>query len=217
MQEHIAHCEQCFQAQQQADLVRQLLHPPADDLQPLLAEQRISANIDRCTELLDAATAGNRDVAVSHGNNTGNRRGLSDRLTIWYRALRDSSAAVRLTLLAQSCLLLVAAGVLLWPDTVSQPQMQWYHTQSRSAPQPTATSAIDHYPFYRVVFKPDARETAIRQLLIDIGAQVYAGPSAMGVYTIVGTSEQHPDSDTLAQLRIHPSVLLAERVSYRNR
>ena len=55
VQEHISHCESCFQAQQESDMVRQLLTPLAADLQPLVSEQRMSANIDRTLANIDHA------------------------------------------------------------------------------------------------------------------------------------------------------------------
>ena len=84
-------------------------------------------------------------------------------------------------------------------------------------PTPAAPNQVlSEYQFYRVVFKPAAAEKAIRQLLIEVGAQLYAGPSAMGVYTIIVPLGQNPNKDTLELLRMNSSVMLAERAIYRD-
>lgn len=218
VQEHIAHCESCFQAQQESDLVRRLITPLASDLHPLLSEQRISANIERTLANIEQAELDLPKVRYGLW-----LRGLSSAWQSakrWLLALRATDAPVQLTLLAQASLLCVAVGLLVWPSTLPQQQPSLYQTQSQSTlmPSPTASKKVlGEYLFYRVVFKPAAVEKAIRQLLIDVGAQLYDGPSAMGVYTIIVPVENNPNKDTLELLRTNPSVMLAERAIYRDK
>jgi hypothetical protein len=66
----------------------------------------------------------------------------------------------------------------------------------------------------QVVFADDITEREIRTLLSSIGATIVAGPTPMAVYTVAlaaGDREAPPRTrETLAMLRAHPKVRLAE-------
>jgi len=67
----------------------------------------------------------------------------------------------------------------------------------------------------RVVFDPETPESALRQLLLDVGAEIVAGPSPLGVYSIRlrrGEGEE-PPRWVLESLRGRPEVMFAELVA----
>ncbi len=66
----------------------------------------------------------------------------------------------------------------------------------------------------RVVFAPATSEAEIRALLLSVRAQVVAGPSAIGVYTLAldGAGAPEPVAVALELLRRDPRVRLAEPV-----
>ena len=63
---------------------------------------------------------------------------------------------------------------------------------------------------YRVVFVEDASELAIRQLLTSIDAEIIAGPSPKGVYSIRTLARPRAPSVVLEALRVNPIVRFAE-------
>jgi hypothetical protein len=70
-------------------------------------------------------------------------------------------------------------------------------------------------PTFRVVFAPDTPEETMRRILRSLEAEIVAGPSPLGVYTVsVPRSDEMADWSALVveTLRREPDVLLAERV-----
>ena len=67
---------------------------------------------------------------------------------------------------------------------------------------------------FRVVFKPETSAAQIQALLHSVKAQVIAGPSEAGVYTL--RLSEAPDADAvqkLSQVRADGSVIFAERLA----
>lgn len=207
MQEHIAHCEHCFRAQQDTELVRQLLTPPPAGLQPLLAQPRMAANIERTLANIDHA-----ELGPVVGRPSAGLQGVKR----WWLALRASAVPVRLTLLAQSALVVMAIGLMLWSSNGPREIPLGYQTQSASVATALPAPPEDSLR-YRVVFKPEASEQSMRELLINVGGRLYDGPSAMGVYTIIVPASPGRNTEILGRLRDNPSVMLAERAVYRDR
>lgn len=67
----------------------------------------------------------------------------------------------------------------------------------------------------RVVFAPEASEAEVRALLLSVRAQIVAGPSALGVYTLAldGAGAPDPVGVALGLLRADARVRLAEAVA----
>jgi hypothetical protein len=67
----------------------------------------------------------------------------------------------------------------------------------------------------RVVFNPETSAAQVQTLLRSVGAQVVAGPTEAGVYTL--RLERKPDesavAQALSQVRADGSVVFAEHVS----
>jgi hypothetical protein len=67
----------------------------------------------------------------------------------------------------------------------------------------------------RVVFKPETQAAAMQSLLRSVNAQVIAGPTEAGVYTLRLASgvNEHELARALSQIRSDESVIFAEAVS----
>jgi anti-sigma factor RsiW len=74
-------------------------------------------------------------------------------------------------------------------------------------------------PILRVVFKPDTSAAQMQSLLHSVHAQVVAGPTEAGVYTLQLDRQRDSSevSDTLEQVRSDGSVIFAEHVSVERR
>lgn len=77
---------------------------------------------------------------------------------------------------------------------------------------PRAVVGADRSGAIRIVFDGDARLDETRSLLRSIDAQIVAGPSEAGVYTLALSRAQRVDA-ALAQLRADPRVVFAEAVA----
>lgn len=137
------------------------------------------------------------------------------RLRAWYHrcreTLHDTSVGVRWALAAQGALVLVLASTLVWQGLWTSDKLYRTLTDvSNQAPQGQAQ--------LRVVFADDIREKDLRALLTSVQGTIVAGPSSLGVYTVqVPLAGNLPESvtPTLAVLRAHPQVRLAEPASAR--
>jgi anti-sigma factor RsiW len=79
-----------------------------------------------------------------------------------------------------------------------------------SAPEPAQRDGA----VFRVVFKPDTPAAQIQTLLHSIRAQVIAGPTEAGVYTLQLLGAPHTDTaQRLSQVRADGSVIFAEQVA----
>ncbi|HEX7374948.1 MAG TPA: anti-sigma factor [Steroidobacteraceae bacterium] len=101
-------------------------------------------------------------------------------------------------------------GAMLWTQAPSRSDPAAYMTLS------TTESAQVPAPRLRVVFAPGMTTANLAQLLGAVRAEIVAGPSSAGAYTIA----LHPDAgapprvdDSLTRLRADPGVLFAEPVA----
>ena len=139
-----------------------------------------------------------------------------DRPRRWLRALKRAlvgsggSGTLRWALVAQMAVIAILAGLLLRsPEmtvTTDPAAPEAARFQTRSAPAAEAASGR-----LRVVFTADSTTDAVRQLLLEIQAEVVAGPSPLGVYTLALRSEE-PVAVVLEHLRAQPVVRFAESV-----
>lgn len=94
--------------------------------------------------------------------------------------------------------------------------LAWKVDEIREAPRySTLTSApavLPHGPAARVVFAPSMSLGQLGELLRTYGAQVIAGPSEAGVYTLVfpGARDENEIAATISKLRADPQVRFAE-------
>ncbi len=115
----------------------------------------------------------------------------------------ESRKARRPWLIAALWLQLVAiaalAGALF--TSIRQPE---YKTLSTPTPDVTDSRAA-----VRVVFAPDAPLNKVNELLRQIDANIIAGPSEAGVYTLSASAGKDVQR-IIVTLRAHPEVLFAE-------
>jgi anti-sigma factor RsiW len=96
-------------------------------------------------------------------------------------------------------------------------------TQEMTAPRFTTltapSAAGESGASLRVVFKPDTQAAAMQSLLRAVSAQVIAGPTEAGVYTLrlANESTERDVARALSQMREDEAVIFAERVALENR
>ena len=103
---------------------------------------------------------------------------------------------------AQFGLLVALGGLwLLSPDSATRPT---YETLSEPGPQSTSERAR-----LSVAFREGTMESAVRDLLLKLGARVVDGPSASGRYTVelpIPPAAAGPGSAVLTRLKSDPRV-----------
>lgn len=132
-------------------------------------------------------------------------RSVLAQLKGWFAWLDVTPNPARWALGLQGALVLMLAVVWL----VEPAQQPGYQTMSSAAPQAAADQTT-----IKIVFADDITEKELRGLLHAVAAEIVAGPSTIGVYTLrmsnSGTPDQTPQ--TMLALRAHPKVRLAELV-----
>lgn len=119
-------------------------------------------------------------------------------------AWRGTPAFARYALVGQLALVVGLAAVLV----LRQPVEQEYGTLSGGAAQ------TDQIVRYSLVFAPEVREGDLRLLLQEVEAELVAGPSSLGVYTI-GVRAEVDQMTVLARLRDSELVAFVEPVPNR--
>lgn len=194
VEQHLDHCPACRMELKQYSLLAAHLHQPAEEAwQPPAGHfDRLMAEIDRLAP---------RPAAVPP---TQARSSLRQRVIDWFWA---TPSPVRWTLAFESLAVAALAAVVWLP--MSPTTETHYETLSRGEDHPAAT-AIQ----LRVVFADRLTVGDLQTLLEDIGGQLVAGPSALGVYTVaLAAGDSTPAtalSHALTVLRAHPQVRLAE-------
>lgn len=117
----------------------------------------------------------------------------------------QAPSGARLAMVAQFALILVLGGILMTPTETGTDGEPAYSTAA-ARPADGATNAAG--TALVVVFQPTATEQQMRDLLADVGAEIVAGPSARGSYTIRVESESDADvAQTLGKLRGYPDAV----------
>jgi hypothetical protein len=103
------------------------------------------------------------------------------------------------------------AGLLaaLWTQSQTHDDL----TAGRYSVLTTPTTTVTHGPVIRVVFAGNVALDDMNRVLRGIGAQIIAGPSEAGVYTLglaAGTADKSGVEKAIAQLRADGRVMFAE-------
>ncbi len=107
----------------------------------------------------------------------------------------------RIAFAAQTVVLIVLAGVLIWPE----PRGGEFITL-------TQTENLPDGQYFRVVFSPDLQQPQLTALLDKHDLTIVDGPSIRGVYTLgVANTDLHSDM-LLSGLQGDPNVLFAQPV-----
>lgn len=190
VEQHLEQCPACREALQECRALNLQLHARAEEAwQPPAGHfDRLMADIDRLTP---------SPTPVKTGPT------LVQRISDW---LRGTPSPVRWTLALES--LTVAALVLVLIVTPAPlPDLGYETLSSVKAPPATTESGL------QVVFTAPMTVGELQALLQDIGGQIVAGPTSLGVYTVAVTGNEPPvaaRNRALATLRAHAQVRLAE-------
>jgi anti-sigma factor RsiW len=127
----------------------------------------------------------------------------------WIEKIRlgfqETPSLFRWALAAETAVIVLLAAAIIWQTSVAPS----YRTLSDAVSDPEPGRV-----HLQVVFAEDITEREVRTLLSSIGATIVAGPTPMAVYTVAlaaGDREAPAQTrETLALLRAHPKVRLAE-------
>lgn len=129
------------------------------------------------------------------------RQNLAD---LWISRLREAfSNRWRIAFVAQSLLLVVLAGLLLWPASENSE----FVTLTEPDELPDGT-------YIRVVFSPELTSSEFSGILDRFNLSVVEGPSLRGVYTFAVTDSRSPEENErlVSDIRGEPKVLFAQPV-----
>lgn len=189
VEHHLEQCPACRTELEQCRALATWVHEPAEEAwqPPAHHFDRLMADIDRLTP----------PPAQTKSAPAGWRRILEG----W----RATPTLVRWTLAFES---LAVAGLLLALLPATRLNDPGYETLSASdAPLSTGE------PRLRVVFTESMTVGELHTLLRDIGGQIVAGPTALGIYTVAVTGGERPaeaQNQAVTALRAHEQVRLAE-------
>jgi hypothetical protein len=129
----------------------------------------------------------------------------------------SGSSGLRTLAVLQAAAIVALLGVLLARLDAAAPAAGAPAAAYRTlADVPAAAAAREAAPLrLRVIFSPATPEGEMRALLAQVGAQIVAGPSPLGAYTL--ELRPSPDSESpqlvLAVLRASPAVRFAEPIA----
>jgi hypothetical protein len=122
-------------------------------------------------------------------------------------AFQETPSLFRRTLAAQTAAIVLLAAAIILQASLAPSLLYRTLSDTGSGPEPGQVRL-------QVVFADDMTEREIRELLSSIGATIVAGPSPMAVYTLAIAADDREaparTRETLAVLRAHPKVRLAE-------
>jgi hypothetical protein len=185
------HVESCVACRGELRYLRELggLVHAAEDF-PLAAAASLSKVMDR----IDAAEGG------GEGSRRSRRRP---------EPTRRAAPGIRVALIAQAAMILLLIGILAWSSRAPSAEF-------RTLSDPPAAPADDGRPRLRLVFDPGTPELRIREILTPLGAEIVAGPTALGVYTVALPGPEPGGAtvdDVLEGLREHAQIRFAERAT----
>lgn len=191
-----AHLRDCRECQEELEFQRQLRNAiRAEDavvLAPQTSLQKLMQRIDTVEDINDQPQAMPADVvALPHR-----------KPALWPRWLPIAAAVQGIVIAA-----LLAALWMQSSDTLNEAR----YTMLVSPDKPVA-----HGQVIRVVFTGDVALDEMNRVLRSIDAQVIAGPSEAGVYTLglaASAQDESQVNQALAQLRADSHVRFAERVT----
>lgn len=193
VKKHLCVCAQCSQEQVRLMRLQQVMRDDA----PVPLKAQSATPFDALLERVD-----HREREIASGKQGRGRFWPEFKLQI-----ESIPAAVKWACALQSGALVLLCIALLQSNNQDNTD-PLYHTVSDPNPGVPASTIQ-----FRVMFAETAAETEIRELLLSLSAQIVAGPSPHGVYTLALTGESADTSasaQTLEQLRARDVVGWAE-------
>jgi hypothetical protein len=187
-----AHLRDCRECQEELEFQRQLRNAiRAEDavvLAPQTSLQKLMQRIDTVEDIDEEPQASPADVVVLPPR----------KQTMWSRWLPIAAAVQGIAI----------AGLLatVWMQSSDRMTAPLYETR-------TASDKAIHRPVVRVVFTGNASLDDMSRVLRSVDAQIIAGPSEAGVYTLglaATSSDESAVDRALAQLRTDSHVRFAE-------
>jgi hypothetical protein len=194
-----AHLRDCRECQEELEFQRQLRNAIRTEeaivLAPQTSLQKLMQRIDTVPDLDDEELEIEPAAAVAPI--TAARREPAR----WTRWLPIAAAVQGIAI----------AGLLaaLWTQSQTHDDL----TAGRYSVLTTPTATVTHGPVIRVVFAGNVAVDDMNRVLRGIGAQIIAGPSEAGVYTLglaAGTADKSGVEKAIAQLRADGRVMFAE-------
>ena len=215
VQEHVAHCKPCFEAQLQAQQISDQLANNPEELDELLRPSAMERNLDATLGMIDALE--DADTVGATRPQSAAKQSLFTRLQqAWadYRAgWQGLPFGFKGLALAQSAALVMVVALLVNQEDGAPLE---YQTLSEPGAAASPSEAAHTYQAYRVMFHPGAAEADMRGLMTELNAQIISGPSRTGVYTVSTLEYQADDPAVLQSLRASPWVRLAEPAVHRD-
>jgi hypothetical protein len=194
-----AHLRDCRECQEELEFQRQLRNAIRTEeaivLAPQTSLQKLMQRIDTVADLDDEELEIEAPAAVESSA----------------VARREPARWTRWLPIAAAVQGIAIAGLLaaLWTQSQTHDDL----TAARYNVLTTPTATVTHGPVIRVVFAGDVALDDMNRVLRGIGAQIIAGPSEAGVYTLGladGTADKSGVEKAIAQLRTDGRVLFAE-------
>jgi len=133
--------------------------------------------------------------------------GLGERLREWF-AMLTPQAALRPALAAALAVVVVQSGFLF--------HLAGENESEGSQLRALKATVVDKGPYLKVSFKPDARETDIRLLLVEVNGSLAGGPGQLGDYYLrVPESQLAASGDKLKASTIVDSVAVVDALPAR--
>jgi hypothetical protein len=122
-------------------------------------------------------------------------------------AFQETPSLFRWALAAETAAIVLLAAAIILQASVAPSLLYRTLSDTGGGPEPGRVH-------FQVIFADDITERESRELLSSIGATIVAGPTPMAVYTVALTADDREaparTRETLAVLRAHPKVRLAE-------
>lgn len=211
VQQHIARCSVCFEAQQEAEEIKKHYQQTPSEIEDLVSTSAMEKSLDKTLAAIDklADKAGEQDMPnVKQSYISGLMCNVREQWDLTPFGMKGIMAA-------QAACVLAVIGLLSF--LVSQPNLagfdgdpKTYQTLSQEQSTIALQSGYKDYQVYRVVFHGAATESNIRSLMNSVEGQIISGPSVTGFYTVVIPKNLEQNELILNSLRQSPWIKLAE-------
>jgi len=194
-----AHLRDCRECREELEFQRELRNAIRSEeaivLAPQTSLQKVMQRIDAAAELDD------EELEIEPA-------ALAEPIAV---ARREPARWTRWLPIAAAVQGIAIAGLLaaLWTQSQTHDDL----TSGRYSVLTTPAATVTHGPVIRVVFAGDVALDDMNRMLREIDAQIIAGPSEAGVYTLglaAGTADQSGVEKAIAQLRAGGRVMFAE-------
>lgn len=205
VERHLGECDDCADAFAEDVALAQLFDRRAEPVW-----QPSEAHFERLMAMIDAAAEPTAAPAAPAEPGLQNRSGReSGRFSDWLEWLRTIPNPVRWTLAVETFAIAGLAMALILPRAAQvPPEPGLFQTYS----QETGATPAGAGPRLRVVFAPTTTVVEVLTLTRSVSAQIVAGPSALGVYTLELGAGQTAEA-AIKTLRGDTHVVLAEPVT----